>query len=216
MSRPRPRQRPAEVEVWGTSDGGRSWQRDAAAPGDRNHLTIKVDREGLYGFRLAARGTPGRGTEPPRPGDPPEMLVGVDLTKPTGRILSAQQGWGEQLNRLTIAWEASDVLLAERPIMLLIGPGPTGPWTPITRWLPNTGRYDWELDSHVPAQFNLRMEVRDAAGNVAFFDFPRPLAINRPPPTLRIRDVRPVGVQSLWPWEVLRTHLIPGPSPAWR
>ena len=47
-----------------------------------------------------------------------------------------------------------------------------------------------------PAQFYLRLEVRDEAGNVGVHETPEPVTIDQSRPTIRVRDVRPVGQTS--------------------
>ena len=80
------------VELWGTRDGGQSWRRFTVESGKRSSLVVKVDEEGLYGFRAVVTNGAGLGGKPPKSGDAPDIWIGVDLTKPTARIVSAQTG----------------------------------------------------------------------------------------------------------------------------
>ena len=76
----------AKVELWGTRDGGRHWQRFGHDDDNRSPIVATVDAEGLYGFRVVVESGNGLASEAPRDGDLPEVWINVDLTKPTARI----------------------------------------------------------------------------------------------------------------------------------
>ena len=42
----------AKIEIWGTRDAGRSWQSFGVQPATHGPIKVKVDSEGLYGFRI--------------------------------------------------------------------------------------------------------------------------------------------------------------------
>ncbi len=190
------------VELWGTRDGGQSWRRFTVENGNRSPLLVKVDEEGLYGFRVVVTNGAGIGGKPPRSGDPPDIWIGVDLTKPTARIVSAEPGVDSEAGRLIISWQADDLMLAARPVSLLFSTSRGGPWTPIASGMENTGRYAWPIDSRTPPQVYLRLEVRDEAGNVGVHELTEPVIIDQSHPTVRIRDVRPVGQATARPeWQ---------------
>jgi hypothetical protein len=134
----------------------------------------------------------GIGGNPPQPGDLPDLWIGVDLTKPTARIASAQQGVDAEAGQIIISWQADDKTLAARPVSLSFGESREGPWLPIASGLENTGRYAWSIDSRTPPRAYLRLEVRDEAGNVAVHEASEPLVIDQTHPTVRVRDVRAV------------------------
>jgi hypothetical protein len=58
--------------------------------------------------------------------------------------------------------------------------------------LENSGSYTWQVESRVPPVVQLRMQVRDEAGNIGEFDWPKPVVLDRTKPEGRIRDVRPL------------------------
>ncbi len=182
----------SHVELWGTRDGGRTWRTVSLHQNGRSPILAKVDEEGIYGFRIVVYGRNGAGRKP-QPGDPPNIWVRVDLTKPVARILSAKEGTGSEAGHLVITWTADDEELAEEPISLAYSTQRGGPWTSIAKRLPNTGQYAWPLPEKDLGRLFLRLEVRDAAGNLAEFERVDPVLIDRPPPTVRIRDVRPLG-----------------------
>lgn len=182
----------SRVELWGTRDGGKTWTSFALDDDNRSPLWVKINEEGLYGFRVAVRAANGQGGEPPRSGDAPQIVLGVDFTPPTARIAAVQPVAGRP-GQLMIAWEAVDALLAERPISLSYSPYASGPWTPIASGLENKGGYVWTAPEGAPDRIFIRLDVRDEAGNVASVETSGPISLERELPTARIRDVRPVG-----------------------
>lgn len=184
------------VELWGTRDGGQSWLNFGAPPDQRNPLQVTVDGEGIYGFRIVVYSGSGLGGLPPKSGDQPDVWLGVDLTSPEAKILSAEQGTENRAGELLVSWEASDRMLADRPISLQFSSQPSGPWSTIAAGLPNTGAYVWRLDNRVPDIVYLRMDVRDEAGNVRNADYGQPISIYRQRPAGRITNVRPVTAAS--------------------
>jgi hypothetical protein len=181
----------ARVELWATRDGGRHWESFGEDDDCQSPMLVEVDGEGTYGFRVVIESGAGRRGLLPKSGDLPDVWVGVDLTRPRARLLSAEQGAGTDAGELIIDWEADDEQLASRPIALAFSEAPDGPWTNIASGLENTGRYAWRLDRRVPERIYLRLEVRDEAGNVTMFEPPRAVSIDRARPQGHIRGVRP-------------------------
>lgn len=180
-----------KVELWGTRDGGQSWQIYGVDEDNRSPITARVPDEGVYGFRILVQSGRGLIDTPPKPGDQPEVWVGVDLTPPTGEIVSTEQGPEGGATELRIRWQADDLRLADRPISLKFAETPAGPWFPIAGSLPNSGHYVWHLDNRVPDILYLRLEIRDAAGNQHAHTTPQGVRLERMTPRGRIKDVRP-------------------------
>ena len=184
----------SRVELWATRDEGQTWRSLGIDEDRRSPFVVTVDEEGTYGFRIAIQSGAGLGGKAPQRGDLPEIRIGVDMTKPTGRITAAQQGQGADADKLTIGWEASDNLkLAGRPISISYGETLGGPWKTIANGLENTGHYTWALDSRLPQRVHLRLEIRDEAGNIGICETPEPISLDHSVPTARIREVHPLG-----------------------
>jgi hypothetical protein len=183
----------SRVELWGTRDAGQTWRLFTADDDNRSPISVSVDEEGIYGFRVVATSGAGLGEQAPKSGDLPSIWVGVDLTKPVARITAAELGKGDQEGRLNISWEAADKLLAERPVTLSFSQNPSGPWSTIAAGLENTGSYSWTIDSRTPPLVYLRLEVRDEAGNLTVSESLDPVALDQSRPSAKIRDVRPVA-----------------------
>ena len=94
------------------------------------------------------------------------MVIQVDSKAPVVRLLPLQQGYGEYAGQLLIRWIAEDEQLAETPVQLSWSTQPQGPWTAITKPLPNTGQFVWKYGGKVSSPVYVQVSVRDAAGNV--------------------------------------------------
>lgn len=184
----------AEVELWCTRDGGNTWNPLGADDDCRSPMLVNVEGEGLYGFRVVAATTNGLRSHEPMSGEPPDVWVEVDLTPPEVKLIAAEQGTGDEADKLVITWEADDDRLAARPVSLGYRERPDGPTTTIASGLPNTGRYAWRLDHRLPEQVYLQIEIRDDAGNVGVAELPDAVLLRQVRPQSHIREVHPVGV----------------------
>jgi len=156
------------VELWGTPDGGQTWRLFATADGRGQPISVSVDEDGVYGFRLAVQNRLGLGNRSPQRGDAPEISVGMDTIKPTALITGFQPGIGPDAGKAIISWEAGDNRkLAVRPIAISCRDPQSGNWFVLANGLDNTGRFVWQSDRPLPPRLDLRLEVRDEAGNVA-------------------------------------------------
>ncbi len=181
----------SHVELWGTRDGGTSWRSMSLHQNGRSPILAKVDAEGVYGFHIVVHGRASVG-RPPQPGEPPDIWIRVDLTKPVARIVSVEEGTGPEANHLIITWTAADEQLAAEPVSLAYSAQRTGPWTSIAKQLPNTGRFAWPMPGGLKGPVYLRLEVRDAAGNTTEFETSEPALSDRSAPKVFIREVRPL------------------------
>jgi hypothetical protein len=182
-----------KVELWGTRDNGQTWRSFAVDDDNRSPLQVTVDDEGIYGFRIVVEAAGGPGGFTPRPGDRPELWIGVDLHRPQIELTGTEIGRGDLAGRLILRWEASDDNLEPRPIGLFYSSRPTGPWSTIATSLANTGQYAWQVERHVPPRIYLRVEARDLAGNLAAFQTNEPVTIDLPQAAGLPGSVEPLG-----------------------
>jgi hypothetical protein len=182
------------VELWGTRDGGKSWQSFGTESKGQNPMLVTVPEEGIYGFQMLVL-TGGRSAgRPPLPGEIPKTWIGIDVTRPSGRITLAQQGLGRDADKLFIAWDASDNRqLAEKPIAISYSERQGGPWTAIAGNLENSGRYSWQLTSGLPQHMYLRLVIHDTAGNMGIYETPQPVTLDLSAPAAQLRELRPLG-----------------------
>ena len=76
----------ADVELWGTSDGGRTWAKWGSDPDKQSPFDVEVNGEALYGFRVVIVGKSGLASNAPQAGDAADIWVGIDLTRPAARL----------------------------------------------------------------------------------------------------------------------------------
>jgi hypothetical protein len=182
----------AKVELWGTLDGGATWQSFGVDPDNRSPARITVPDSGTYGFRIAVEGANSEPASPPQSGQKPELVVTVDLDGPAAQLLGTQAGAGGQADQMLIRWMAKDDNLEPQPVGLFYSSRPNGPWSTIAAGLENTGEFAWKIERHIPNRVFLKLEVRDTAGNVTLQQTPQPIELNRPQPTGTLRNIRPV------------------------
>jgi len=183
------------VELWLTRDG-RTWQKfkedtGNGQTGPQPPFIVEVNEEGQYGFTLVARSGVGLGERPPQVGDPPQVWVEVDLTKPAVRILNVDPPRTVEDRNLTITWSASDKNLGRQPITLSYAEQAEGPWTPIAANLENTGRYVWPMPLNVPFRIHVKVEASDRAGNVGSGQTTNPILVDLSKPKVNITTVEP-------------------------
>jgi hypothetical protein len=167
--------------LWWTGDGGKSWGEFGEDPDRRSPMLVSVDHEGLYGFWLVIEDAAGMRGAAPREGDLPQTWVGVDMTSPAARFLTAETTHASRGEVLTIRWEASDANLSARPVTLAYGAGSDGPWTTLASGLENNGVYVCPLTESLPQSMHLRLTVRDDAGNTQVVNTADAISLARTP-----------------------------------
>ncbi len=182
----------AEVQLWATPDGGRTWRLWGTDEDLQSPFDVAVQEEGIFGFHVVVVGRNGMAGRKPRSGDLADVWVGVDTTAPTARLTSATYGTGSQTGKLVIQWQAADALLDPRGVTLSFSESPQGPWTVIASSLPNSGQFVWAADPQLPPSVYLQLQVRDAAGNTATDQTSEPVLIDGLAPKARIRGILPM------------------------
>jgi hypothetical protein len=185
------------VELWGTRDGGVTWQSYGFDSDSRSPMLARVPEEGTYGFTVVFHAANGQPAPSPRRGQRPDVVIRADLTRPNAQVIGVDQSY----NELTIRWQAFDTQLAETPIALYYADAATSQWRLIAQNLDNTGSYRWPLPIGLPPEVQIRVEARDRAGNVATAETRNPVRLAQASPprsssaphSVEIQDVRPVG-----------------------
>ena len=180
----------AKVELWGTADHGQTWTTWSTDTDRLSPVEVKIEEEGIYGFRVVITTTNGLAGARPQNGEPADLWIGVDTTEPVANLREIKYGDGDEFGQLVIHWSAQDLHLAARPVTLIYSESANGPWHPIASGLPNTGRYSWETDASLPESVFLRIEVRDEAGNEGADQSSHPIRIPDRVPKGRIRGFR--------------------------
>jgi len=181
----------ASVELWGTLDQGKTWERWGIDSDRESPFDIEVETEGMFGFRMVIVGSNGLASRRPLPGDAADAWIQVDSTVPRARILSALAGKGSDAGSLLVEYQALDEHFIDRPISLYYSETPLGPWIPITQGAKNQGRFAWTAESHLPEKVYLRLHATDAAGNVGEHILDLPVDVQSAAPRGKIQGFRP-------------------------
>lgn len=185
-----------KIELWGTLDGGRSWELYATDTDKRSPIEVNVPREGTYGFRMVVESGSGVGDTPPLPGDVPDVWVTVDTTRPDAQFVAIEGTDDANSPAMIIRWSAADQELDNRPVSIYFSTHRGGKWYPIATGLENTGSYRWTLGERIPDQIHLRLKVRDKAGNETTVNSADAIMADRIRPRTRIQSVKPVSARA--------------------
>ena len=155
---------PAAVELWVTTDGGRTWFSRGEDPDRNSPFHVDLGGEGTFGLKLVAKSAANQGDRPPISGEAPNTVVEVDSSGPAVR-LDPPRMVGP---KLVIAWHASDPHPTARPVVISVRPDtPGGQWSLITPSpIENTGQFTWTVPAGCPPKIHVRVDVRDSLGNV--------------------------------------------------
>lgn len=178
------------VELYGSTDAGRTWKRWGADPDRNSPFDIETKGAGVFGFRIVVIGNNGLASPRPFAGDDPDIAVIVDQTRPTIKITSAQYGEGNRTGSLVIRYECDDENLMTRPVSIAFSESLEGPWTTIAAGLRNDGLYVWPADPKLPPRIYLRIDATDQAGNTGSFLLDQPIATSGLAPRARILGFR--------------------------
>ncbi len=180
----------SNVELYITEDGGAKWFHYGSDQDRVSPIVATVPRDGQYGFSFRIRNGAGIVATPPQPGDKPEIVITVDQTRPVVKVKSPLQVEGK--DKLKIEWIANDLHLDANAVALYYALKAEGPWVLIDGWKPNTNSYTWDVPQGIASQFFLRLDVRDAAGNISRNDVKAPFSIDTAKPTARVIEIEPL------------------------
>jgi hypothetical protein len=185
----------SKVELWVTRDlrEGRKWAKLTEETNPKPPFVFDVQDETVYGFTLVVKNGVGLGEAPPRDGDPPQVWVEVDLTKPNVNWVATEVGQGPDTGSLTITWQAVDKNLGREPITLSYAEDVNGTWVKIPggESIENSGRFVWRKGPGAPHKFFVRVEATDKAGNVGSAVTVKPTLFDLAQPKSVILGVEP-------------------------
>ncbi|MEC8556972.1 MAG: hypothetical protein VXZ82_18370 [Planctomycetota bacterium] len=183
----------SEIELWGTEDGGRTWQQWGTDPDRQSPFDVQVGNDGLFGFRMVVVGNNGLVSNRPKAGDIADVWINVDTTVPKARITRAVYGEGPEDGMLVIDYDGDDGHLVLKPITLSYSERAEGPWITIATGLSNTGVYLWKPKPGLPEMIYLKLEAVDRAGNIGVHQLDVPIATRGLAPRGRIHGIRPIA-----------------------
>lgn len=182
----------SSIELWGTMDNGKTWSKWGEDEDRESPFDIRVDEEGMFGFRVVIVGSNLIASNQPRAGDPADAWIYVDTKAPDVKIISAVYGAGEEAGHLVIDYSCNDDELIDRPISISFSERRDGPWTTVASGLKNTGRYLWPAEPNLPKRIYLRIEAVDRAANIGVYRLDLPIDVEGLAPRGRIKGFRPI------------------------
>lgn len=181
----------SRVELFITQDGGAQWWRYGEDEDQRSPFSVEVPIEGTYGFAIRVHSGAGLSNDPPANGSAPEMNVVVDHTGPSAELLAVKPLNGNEGSQLLIRWRIADKHPNAAPVALFYAANQQGPWIPITGWQADEGEFAWKVKPGVPPRVFIKLDARDAAGNITSIMSEEAIAIDLTKPSARIVDVEP-------------------------
>jgi hypothetical protein len=116
-------------------------------------------------------------------------VIEVDLTRPVAQLVTVRPGSGDDAGTLLFTWIASDKNLGPTPIDLYYATQQGGPWLSIAKGVKNDGSFRWPVPRDAGAEFFIRMEVADQAGNVARCEMSQPVVVDLVRPKARVLNI---------------------------
>src|SRR5262245_11621943 len=163
------------------------------------NFNFKAEKDGLYHFIIVVESHRGTNRRVPKKGDPGDVQVMVDTTKPEvqldpPKVLSN----GDRGAVVDIRWKASDANIAALPIKLeyaAVSPDrreEPKEWKAITEnWIDNSGQHTWPAPSGEAYLFLIRVTCRDRAGNETTTRTHLPVNVDLEVPKVEGIDVAP-------------------------
>ena len=185
----------SRLEIWVTEDAGQSWRLDSVDQDRQSPVEMKVDDDGVYGYRIRIQTNDGLESLQPARGDSADVWVEVDTTRPSVELVSIPYGRRTDAGKLIINWRATDRRLAAKPITIYYAVALDGPWEVVVEKLENSGQFKWPVTRRIPRKVYIRIECVDAAGNRNFHQTDQMIDLSGLNPRGMIRGVRPLDVR---------------------
>lgn len=160
----------AQVEVWVSTDAGRTWRLTPIVPAGNSSVRYTAPDDGRYDFYVVLKHGGAASAPEPTPGVVPTASVCVDTTPPLVQVhgaaapLDADEGRTVTLDITVIEEHLSDAALR------VFYRGASGAWTDGGPAQLSGNRLTWRAPPAVPARAALRVVVTDLAGNRTFAD----------------------------------------------
>ncbi|MFQ3652623.1 MAG: hypothetical protein SNJ75_20080 [Gemmataceae bacterium] len=183
------------VELWLTRDT-QAWVNHSTVDESKLNapLEIVVPTAGRYGFTLRPVSGVGRAVDPPSIGQPPQIWVEVDETKPIVEIFDVIVGEeGPDIGYMTVKFRAQDKFLREAPITIYHAATKEGPWEILETNLRNSGSVRLSTKDR-GFQFFLKVEAIDEAGNRGEAVWPEPVKVDLSKPMVKELSVEGIDV----------------------
>ena len=177
------------VELFITNDNGKRWWKYGTDEDKQSPFNVEVPAAGTYGFVMRVHSGAGLASTSPNNGDEPDMSVIVDQTAPEAKLLSLKPGTGDKGAQVTIRWQVADQYPSGAPVSLSYATSLDGPWIPITGWQEDKSEFAWRINPQIPPRVYIKLDARDAAGNISSATSEQPVSVDLSRPTAKIVDV---------------------------
>lgn len=144
--------------LYGSQDGGRTWERLQSVPVSRGAFVFAAPRDGEYSFAIRMTDPKGSLLQPIR-GSAPEMTVLVDTVAPVLRLEAVETSPGQ----VSVAWTASDAAVDRESFRLEYVEGLSGARRAVACESSASGQARVSIPPGSAAQ--LLASIADTAGN---------------------------------------------------
>lgn len=175
------------VELWVTSDGGRTWELWGRDDDTLPPILFEAPRDGEYGFAIVATDKAGNREASPTAGAPPEAVVVVDTTAPVVRLDEPVGGEvvGPGAN-LSVRWLASDANLGGKCVDIQMSSDGGLTWRTALSGAPNSGSASVPLPGAAMERYLLKVVVKDLAGNTGEAVVAAPVLLDGQAPRVKL------------------------------
>lgn len=156
------------ASLWVTTNGGATWNKVAsetvAADATKGPtFAYAPSEDGRYGFATRAEYRDGSADAMPMTGEPPKAghVVVVDRSAPLIEQYEVVVG-DQDPGLITVRWRVGDANPRTKPVQLAMAPRKGGDWIPFGEPQQASGSWTGPFPT---ADFQLRLEARDRAGN---------------------------------------------------
>jgi len=156
-----------EVQLWATENGGQSWVQWGVDTDKQSPLEVEMQRDGVYGFKTVVITSGAGSNTQPLPDSKADIWLQVDTTVPLLTPGTLRHSGVAGIPEILIRWQATDDNFGNRPIRLHYQTTDDTTWHEISRAVPNTGIYRWNLNPNSQMQYKIKIEAVDKAGNLA-------------------------------------------------
>jgi hypothetical protein len=164
---------------------------------------FQAPADGTYSFIIGLENHNGKYRPDPKKGDPGDIVVVVDTTKPQVELNNVRVASQQDRAVVDVNWMAKDANMAPVPIRLEYRASGAdkagGGWKAITpEWIDNTGQYTWAVPKGEGYLFDIRIVCKDKAGNQEMITTKTPVNVDLARPGVSGVNVAP-GVESTGP-----------------
>lgn len=188
------------VEIWASSDGGKTWKKFAEDPTLSGRAIVKVPADGTYDFVTVAVDKAGNRERLPDDKTSPAFRVVVDHTGPKVTARGPADGTLAQAgSNVEFTWKAEDPYLVDDSVELQMKLEPAQDWQTVATAIGIEGSKTIKMPQVREGRALFQIVARDRAGNVGaaaagsvIFDTLPPEGHIVAPPVARALDVEVV------------------------